>query len=84
MVGTTRAADSSALHYEQIRRALNLQVNAQGLVKCCGRIQGRYPIYLPTDAIFTRNLVQKLHYETLHGGVGLTMVAVREIYWVPQ
>ena len=76
--------DSSAPHYEQIRRALNLQVNAQGLVECRGRIQGRYPIYLPTDALFTRKFVQKLHYETLHGGVGLTMAAVRENYWVPQ
>lgn len=35
-------------------------------------------------ALFTRKLVQKVHYETLHGGVGLTMAAVRENYWVPK
>ena len=34
--------------------------------------------------MFTRKLVQKVHCETLHGGVGLTMAAVREQYWVPK
>ena len=71
-------------HYEQTQRELNLQVNHEGLVECRGRIQGMYPIYLPSGALFTKKLVQKVHYETLHGGVGLTMAAVREKYWVPK
>ena len=33
---------------------------------------------------FTRKLVERVHVETLHGGVGLTMAAVREDYWVPK
>ena len=70
--------------FEQNRKELNLQVNQQGLLECRGRIEGRYPIYLPNNALLTRKLVQKLHYETLHGGVGLTMSAVRENYWVPK
>ena len=51
---------------------------------CKGRIQGSYPIYLPHDAVFTKKLIQRVHCETLHGGVGITMAAVRECYWVPR
>ena len=32
---------------------------------------------------FTKKLVQRVHCETLHEGVGLTMATVREQYWVP-
>ena len=71
-------------HFEQTQRALNLQANVSGVLECHGRIQGKSPIYLPTRAVFTRKLVQKVHCETLHGGVGLTMAAVRERYWVPK
>ncbi len=60
--------------FEQHRRELNLQLNDQGFIECRGRIEGRYPIYLPTDTLFTRKLVEKIHRETLHGGVGLTML----------
>ena len=65
-------------------KALNLQNNVSGVLECHGRIQGKYPIYLPTRAVFTRKLVEKVHRETVHGGVGLTMAAVREQYWVPK
>ena len=34
--------------------------------------------------MLTRKLVEKVHREMLHGGVGLTMAAVRERYWVPK
>lgn len=59
-----------------------MQTNASGLLGCHGQIQGKYPVYLPIKAVLTRKLVQKVHCETLHGGVGLTMAAVREQYWV--
>ena len=71
-------------HFQQTQKALNLQTNASGLLGCHGRIQGKYPVYLPIKAVLTRKLVQKVHCETLHGGVGLTMAAVREQYWVPK
>ena len=71
-------------HFEQRQKALNLQTNASGLLVCHGRIQAKYPVYLPIKAVLTRKLVQKLHCETLHCGVGLTMAAVREQYWVPK
>ena len=70
--------------YEQTQKQLNLQINSFGLIECRGRIQGTYPIYLPRSAVFTRKLVQKIHCETLHGGVGLTMAAVRERYRIPK
>ena len=34
--------------------------------------------------MFTRKLLEKVHRETLHGVVGLTMADVRERYWVPM
>ena len=34
--------------------------------------------------MFTQKLVGRVHCETLHGGVGLTMAAIREDYWVPN
>ena len=48
------------------------------------RIRENYPIYLPRDAEFTEKLVQRIHCETLYGGIGLTMAAVRERYWVSR
>ena len=33
--------------------------------------------------MFTRKLVQRIHVETLHGGVSLTMASIREQYWIP-
>ena len=49
-----------------------------------GRIRGHYPVYLPRDAEFTEKLVQRVHCETLNGGIGLTMAAVRDRYWVTR
>ena len=50
---------------------LNLQLNENGVLECRGRVQGFYPVYIP-------------HKSTLHGGVGLTMVNVRERHWIPR
>ena len=70
--------------FEQTRQALNLALNADGVLECRGRIQGKFPVYPPADALFTRKLVQRIHVETLHGGVTLTMAAIREEYWIPK
>ena len=51
---------------------------------CFGRIRESHPIYLPRKKIFTKKLVQRVHCETLHGGIGLTMAAVRERYWISR
>ena len=39
-------------------------------------------MHLPADATLTRKLVQRIHAETLHGGVSLTMTVIREEYWI--
>ena len=56
--------------YAKTKESLNLQVNQKGLLECRGRIEGKFPIYLPPNAPFTRKRVEKVHAETLHGGVG--------------
>ena len=70
----SQTQDSQRPHFIKTSRALNLQPNARGLLECHGRIQGKYPIYLPADSMFTRKLVHRMHVETLHGGVTLTIV----------
>lgn len=75
--------DAQKPHFEQTRRELNLVPNADRVLECHGRVQGQYPVYLPADSLFTRKLVQRIHAETLHGGVSLTMAAIREEYWIP-
>ena len=54
------------------------------ILECRGLIQGRYPIYLADDFVFTEKLVHHAHLRTLHGGLGLTMAEVREKYWIPR
>ena len=40
-------------HSEQ----LNLQPDERGIYVCKGRLVGEYPIYLPTESVFTEKLV---------------------------
>ena len=61
-----------------------MQLNAQGILECRGRMVGKYPIYLPDSALFTAKLVDQAHLATLHGGVTLTMARVQETYWIPR
>ena len=74
--------DMQKPEFEQTRQILNLVPNEDGVLECHGRIQGKHPFYLPADATFKRKLVQRIHAETLHGGVSLTMAAIRENYWI--
>ena len=76
--------DKETTGYPQISEQLNLKPNAEGVMTCHGRIQGQTPIYLPSSERFTEKLIHQVHCETLHGGVALTMAAVRERYWVPK
>ena len=78
-----QSQDAQKPHNEPTRRELNLVPNADGVLECHGRLQGQYRVYLPAGRLFTRKLVQRTHAETLHGGVSLTMAAIREEYWIP-
>ena len=71
-------------YYPQTSARLGHERTERDIMVCKGRIQGSYPIYLPHDAVFTKKLIQRVHCETLHGGVGITMAAVRECYCVPR
>ena len=71
-------------HFQEDKLQLNLQRNADGVLKFQGHIQGEYPIFLPDSALYTIKVVQYAHVTTLHGGVGLTMAKVREVQWVPR
>ena len=70
--------------FEKHLSQLNLKKNAAGIYVCMGRIQGHYPVYLPTYSIISEKVVANSHLATLHGGVGLTMAHVREHYWIPR
>lgn len=63
---------------------LNLQSNCDGVLECWGKVQGHYLLYLPDGQWYTEKLVAQAHLAMLHGGVGSTIVKVREYYWVPR
>ena len=70
--------------FPEDKHQLNLQLNADGVLECRGRIQGEYPVYLPDSVLYTAKCAQRAHVTTLHGGVSLTMAKVREKLWVPR
>eukprot|EP00794_Sanderia_malayensis_P008645 gene8645-biopygen6924 len=72
------------LQFENERAKLNLQKDSDGIYRCMGRIQGVYPVYLPFEHIISQKLVEWAHYQTLHGGVSMTMSKVRDSYWIPK
>ena len=73
---TKQQAVNSETFFED-KLQLNLQLNADGVMVCCGKIQG-------DSSWFTTKLVQRAHVCTLHGGVGLVMAMIREMYWIPR
>jgi len=72
------------IHFLDDKEQLNLELNADGVWECRGRIQGEYPVYLPDSALYTAKVAQRAHMTTLHGGVGLNMTKVCEKLWVPR
>ena len=69
--------------FKEHSQRLNLQKNEEGIYVCKGRIQGDYPIYLPSNHLLSLKIVERAHLCTLHGGVGLTMSKVRDEFWIP-
>ncbi|XP_020909539.1 uncharacterized protein LOC110247453 [Exaiptasia diaphana] len=66
--------------FKEDEQRLNLKPNNEGVLVCCGRIQGEYPTYLPDTSLYAEKIIEEAHKITLHGGVGLTMAKVREKY----
>ena len=71
-------------HFETDQIQLNLQPNDDQVLECRGRIVGEFPIYLPDAHPFTAKVVFQAHLSTIHGGIGITMAKVREMFWVPR
>ena len=63
---------------------LGLLANTDNPLVCHGRIQGQYPVFLPRESKLAEKLVQRIHVQTLHRGVNLTMAAVHEQFWTPR
>lgn len=42
----------------------------------------KYPVLLPRDHHITIMIIQKIHRETLHGGLKLALATLRQKYWV--
>ena len=76
--------DTVEQHYKETNAQLGLETDDRGIIVCIGRMLGIHPINIPRNAVFTEKLVQRVHCETLHGGVGLTMAEVRETFWIPR
>ena len=70
--------------FEEARQQLGLKKNEQGIYVCHGRLEGEYPIYLPSDTLFSERLVAHAHHSTLCGGPSLTMAKVRQEFWIPR
>ena len=80
----TQEQVAGSSEFEQHKSQLRLEMDNRGIYVCYGRLQGDYPMYLPTKSAFTEALVRNAHLTTLHGGVGLTITKIREHYWVPK
>ena len=47
------------------------------------RIQGVYPIYLPSSSALSKKILMSANRKTLHRGVASTMAAFRSCFWIP-
>lgn len=71
-------------------RQLRLFIDSDGLLRCGGRIHNapleqlaRFPYLLPPKHPFTALVVQAAHVKLYHSGVGSTVTALRQSYWIP-
>ena len=83
-VKRTQCSKLNTDQFQEDRLKVNLHKNAEGLYECRGRIQGSYPAYLLPDDLLTEKMVHDVHVLSLHGGVGLTMMLIRQEYWVQR
>lgn len=65
--------------------------DSQGILRVGGRIRHsllsfdeKHPAILPSSSHFTKLVVEACHQRTLHGGVQLTLGAIRQQFWIPR
>lgn len=68
---------------------LNPFIDECGILRVGGRLNfsnlsenQKHQIILPKKNIFTRLLIEYFHNKCLHGGVQVTLVAIRQLYWI--
>ena len=49
------------------QKRLNLHKNQVGIYECKGRIEGAYPVYIPSKSILSQKIIFSAHKSTLHG-----------------
>ena len=76
----TKRAERDMSQFAKEELKLNLQKNEQEILKCRGRIQCEYQVFLPDTYPYTKKLVKQAHLDALNGGVGLTMAKVRDAH----
>ncbi|XP_065911263.1 uncharacterized protein [Dysidea avara] len=72
-------------------RQLRLFLDDNQLLRCGGRIHNaptselaKFPILLPINCSFTDLIVMDTHTKLHHGGVSITVTALRQVYWIPS
>ncbi|XP_047984500.1 uncharacterized protein LOC125225346 isoform X1 [Leguminivora glycinivorella] len=74
-----------------LSRNLGVFKDIDDLLRCKGRMKNanwsfdkRYPILIPKESDFTKEIIMKTHQENKHVGVSHTLDKIREMYWIPQ
>ena len=70
--------------YQEISQRLGLTLDEEGILRCRGRVTGEYPVYIPTNSMLARRIIEDAHERTLHGEVTLTMAKIRDRYWIER
>ena len=71
-------------NFKEDQGQLNLKKNGTEIYECKGRIQDHYPIYIPQRLLLGEKITYKAHKIAVHGGVILTMAAIKENYRIPK
>ena len=84
---TTR---SSSLKRLPLVRQLRLFLDANGIIRCGGRIHNaplsdsaKFPILLPPKHPLTSLIIHSIHLQMFHAGTNTTLTALRQQFWVP-
>ena len=70
-------------------KQLRLFLDDKKLIRCGGRIHNtpttdvsKFPYLLPSKHTVTRMIVTDTHKKLHHGGVNITVTALRQVYWI--
>ena len=72
-------------------RQLRLYLDDNQLIRSGRRIHNapttelaKFPFLLPSNSLFTNMIVMATHRWLHHGGVSITITALRQVYWIPS